>query len=215
MSKETLVELAYEKIKGLIKDGTYLSGMPLPEMELAERLQMSRTPIRGALQKLQEDMLVVVKPRFGAYVATLDLAELKNMYAIREVLEGLMARLNCNPVNSSKPYEELLSRYDEISKLERLEEREEQYNIVNAEYDKLLLEKCHNSDLAKMVGTIQGRVRSFHFVAHLIPIFPDQGASERVDVIKAIIKKDGEAAEAASRYRIRCSLKRILNAVPS
>ena len=213
MGKTTLGEDAYGKIKGLIQDGYYQPGMPLPEKELSERLNMSRTPIREALKRLQEDMIVVIRPHLGAFVATLDLTQLCSLYEVREALEGMLARLNCKAGNPTRPFSDMLEEYRKISRLPDLETREGKYNILNSEYDQLLLKYCANPMLAKLVRSQQEKVLAFHFVSHIIPIFPDIGAKERMGVLEAIIDKDPDAAEERSRYRIRCSLQRIIDYV--
>ena len=213
MARTTLGENAYEKIKRLIQEGYYQPGMPLPEKELSERLNMSRTPIREGLKRLQEDMIVVIRPHLGAFVATLDLSQLCNLYEVREALEGMLARLNCKTTNPVKAYEDMLEQYRAISQLESLEEREKEYNVLNSEYDKLLLQCCNNPMLAKLVKAQQEKVLAFHFVSHIIPIFPDTGAKERMEVLEAIIKKDPDLAEEKTRHRIRCSLQRIIDYV--
>ncbi len=90
-----LSELAYTQIKKMIKSGRYRPGDPLPEVELCRILKISRTPLRQALQKLQGERIVKIRPMHGAFVATLDFKELCNIYESREAIEGMMIYLNC------------------------------------------------------------------------------------------------------------------------
>ncbi len=209
---QTLSDKAYMEIRKLIKDGRYLPGMPLPEQELSELLGMSRTPIREALQRLQEDMIVEVKPRMGASVAMLDLSQLCNLYETREAVEGMVARLNCRKTNDIMPYRELLDRYAEGLKIPDADERRIALDSVNDSFIKVLASGCQNPLLAKFYLSIQEKVHSLHRVSHLIPIFPDVGAMERMKVLEAIAEKNEQKAEDMARYRIRCCLKRILDA---
>lgn len=208
---QILSDKAYCAIKKMIKDGKYTPGMALPEQELTQILGMSRTPIREALHRLQEEMLVDIKPRLGAVVATLDLSQLCNLYETREAIEGMVARLNCRKTNDTAPYQKLVDEYHRISKIPDADRRRLEFDEVNEKYVEILSQGCRNPMLSKMFLSIQDKVHSLHRVAHLIPIFPDIGAEERSRVIEAIVEKDEQKAEDLARYRIRCCLKRILD----
>lgn len=212
MASTTLSDKAYIGIKELIRNGKYLPGEPLPEEELSRILNMSRTPIRVALQRLQEDMIVSIKPRMGAVVATLDLSQLCSLYEAREAIEGMVARLNCRKAINISPYEELLCAYETTAEIADPIKRDESFDELNNKYVKLLSQGCSNSILSKMMLSIQEKVHSLDRVSHLIPIFPDIGAKERMDVLRAIISRDEQKSENMARQRIRNCLKRILDA---
>ena len=83
---------ALEKIRDALKEGTLAPGQRLRETDLAERFSMSRTPVRDAIQMLRAKGLVTHKD--GALVITrLDRRQLDEIYAMRETLEGMSARL--------------------------------------------------------------------------------------------------------------------------
>ncbi len=83
---------AYQMILEAIDTGTYGPGDRLVESELAERFDMSRTPIREALQRLETQSLLTRDGR-SLIVASLDHNQLAELYAVRTELEGLAARL--------------------------------------------------------------------------------------------------------------------------
>ena len=83
---------AYELILEAIDTGAYKPGDRLVESELAERFDMSRTPIREALQRLETQSLLARDGR-SLIVASLDHNQLAELYAVRAELEGLAARL--------------------------------------------------------------------------------------------------------------------------
>lgn len=212
MAQIPLSDKAYIEIKELIRNGKYLPGEQLPEEELSDLLKMSRTPIRAALQRLQEDMIVSIKPRMGAVVATLDLSQLCNLYETREAIEGMVARLNCKKANNLSAYESLLREYEMAQKIEDETERMNVSDDLTYKYVELLSRGCNNPILAKMMLSVQEKVHSLDKVSHIIPIFPDIGAKERMAVLRAIISKDEQESENMARLRIRNCLKRILDA---
>jgi len=84
---------AYSLLLGDIEDGNLPPGTRLRETELAERLSISRTPVREALKRLELQGLVAHEPHHGAVVASLEYGQVTEMYLLREVLEGTAARL--------------------------------------------------------------------------------------------------------------------------
>ena len=83
---------AYTLILEAIESGLYQPGDRLVESELAERLGVSRTPVREALQRLETQSMLTRDGR-SLIVASLDHNQLTELYAVRTELEGLAARL--------------------------------------------------------------------------------------------------------------------------
>ncbi|MES0884095.1 GntR family transcriptional regulator [Roseibium sp. SCP14] len=88
MSKEI-----YSVIKQRILSGEYASGEIIKEKNLAEELDVSRTPIRENLARLEWEKLVTIIPRAGAMVAPIELNLVKEAYQVRFVLDGYLGRL--------------------------------------------------------------------------------------------------------------------------
>lgn len=86
-------QATYEALVGAIRAGEYAPGDRLRETEIAERLALSRTPIREALRRLEADGIVEHRPRIGAAVRALSYAEVVELYEMRLVLERTAAEL--------------------------------------------------------------------------------------------------------------------------
>ena len=86
-------ELAYHRLLKAIEKGQYQPGEKLRETEVAARLELSRTPVREALRKLEADGIVEHKARIGAVIRTLSHAEVVELYEMRLVLERTAAEL--------------------------------------------------------------------------------------------------------------------------
>ena len=84
---------AYERLFDEIRLGILRPGARLTETEIAERLAISRTPVREAIRRLEADGLVDHQPRTGAVVRSLDYPEIMELYEMRTVLEATAARL--------------------------------------------------------------------------------------------------------------------------
>lgn len=83
----------YVSVRGRILEGAYSEGARLGEMELAEALGVSRTPVREALRRLESEGLVETLPNRGARVRTWSPAELDGIFDLRALLEGHAAAL--------------------------------------------------------------------------------------------------------------------------
>lgn len=86
-------EAAYAKLLEAIRSGTYGPGARLRETEVAARLNLSRTPVREALRRLEADGIVEHRPRLGAVIRQLDHSELVELYEMRSVLERTAAEM--------------------------------------------------------------------------------------------------------------------------
>jgi DNA-binding GntR family transcriptional regulator len=98
---ESLSERAYHEIRRMIVRLELAPGDVIDDDALQQRLGISRTPIREALQRLVRDQFVTVMPRRGMYVSGIEVAELTLLYETRAMLEPFAARLACA---RSKPH---------------------------------------------------------------------------------------------------------------
>lgn len=90
-SRHFLFRTVYDKLRQDIVSARLQPGEPLLEEELAKRLRVSRTPIREALRKLNHDGLVRLVPNKGAFVRVLTPRDIREIYEVREALEGFAA----------------------------------------------------------------------------------------------------------------------------
>ena len=90
---EPLGDSAYRSIRAQILEKAFKPGEALSEAVLAQELGMSRTPIREALKRLEQEGLVTSVPKKGFFVDSMSPADLSEVYDMREVIEGLAARL--------------------------------------------------------------------------------------------------------------------------
>jgi DNA-binding GntR family transcriptional regulator len=90
--KEPQAEKAYRALKRLILDNEIPAGAQLLEQEAALRLGMSRTPVREAMVRLQQDGMVEIRPRHGMRVLPVSLDDMREIYDMLTVLEALAAR---------------------------------------------------------------------------------------------------------------------------
>ena len=95
-------DLAYSRLLQAIQAGEFRPGDRLRETDVAERLTLSRTPVREALRKLEADGIVEHRARIGAVIRTLGRSEIVELYEMRVVLERTAAEMAAKHANSAE-----------------------------------------------------------------------------------------------------------------
>ncbi len=95
-------EAAYARLHLALQDGTFQPGDRLREVDVAERLGLSRTPVREALRRLESDGIVEHRPRIGAIVRKLTQPEVVELYEMRLVLERTAAEMAAKHANAAE-----------------------------------------------------------------------------------------------------------------
>ena len=90
--EQSLRGRVFQRIREDILTGVYQDGEELREITLGEKLGVSRTPVREALRQLELEGLVAIVPNKGAYVTAITQKDVKDIYKIRSLLEGLCAK---------------------------------------------------------------------------------------------------------------------------
>ena len=210
MKEPKLSQQAYDKIKELITKRRYLPGDPLPENELSEILGMSRTPIREALHRLEDEEAVVIKPHLGAFVDTVDFGQLCNIYETREAVDGMIARLACKAQVDVSRFTGLREQLLGLGEIPDDSERAARLHEFARDFGSILRRNCGNPMLANLSASILARIDSMGLVTQTIPLFPDASMPERLAVLDAVIAKDAVKAEEAARRHVRNAFSRIM-----
>ncbi len=190
-----LRERVYEAMQELIISGSLAPGQHLVESELAETLGVSRQPVREALQLLNSDGWVDLRPGYGAFVHAPTDQEVDQLLAVRGVLEGESARLAAQ-----------LADTDGIARLHELcDEGEEaiaaddidRMVAANAELHRYVTQLSDNKVLLDFISQVDRRVRWYY-----TPIARQRGMDswrEHRRLIDAVERGDTELAAQVMR----------------
>ena len=91
--QQTRTQYAYDQLKAMIMDNSLAAGASFLEQTLAERLGVSRTPLREAAQQLQTEGFVTIRPRLGVLIRPISARDMAEIYDLLTVLEPHAARL--------------------------------------------------------------------------------------------------------------------------
>lgn len=190
----------YEYVRSEILDGTLAPGDRLLEEALAERLGVSRTPVREAIARLEAERLVERAPRVGLIVPTISRNEIEDIYAVREVLEGLAARLCARTASTS---ERRQLEYLEIEMAEAIDAHElEAVYQLNLEFHREIVHASRNDALISYLEQIHTAIRRFGPTTMSDPERAAQAMAEHRRLVEAINDKDEDRAEELARQHI-------------
>ncbi|AFK85771.1 MULTISPECIES: GntR family transcriptional regulator [Thermoanaerobacterium] len=154
-----LRDIVFDYMKNAIITGEFKPGERLMEVQLAEKLGVSRTPVREAIRKLELDGLVVMVPRKGAYVSDLSTKDLLNAFEVRQSLEGLAASLAAERITD----DELKKLKDVLDKFyEGIQENDVEKLIkYDQEFHDLIFNASRNEKLVQIMNNLQEHVHRF------------------------------------------------------
>lgn len=188
---------AYMRLLGELREGRLTAGDRLRETELAERLGVSRTPVREAIRQLEADGIVTHVPRQGASIRGLDYAEVMELYEMRAVLEGTAARLAARAASDI----ELEELYDMNRSLAALGSTPQAF-ALNRQFHAALLDAAKNRFLTRSIHSLQKTMMILGPTTLTQPDRAEKAVEEHFAVLDAIKARDGALAEAAMRTHI-------------
>jgi DNA-binding GntR family transcriptional regulator len=199
-SYKPLRELVLDAIRSAIKSGILQPRERLMEIQMAEELGVSRTPIREALRKLELEGFIVMVPRKGAYVADLSFKDIADVFEIRAALEGLAAGLAAERITE-----------EELEAMERLlvEKREAITNNdisklveVDTRFHELLYQASRNERLSSIISNLREQIQRFRLTSLSFPGRMKDSLSEHKKIVEAIQSRDSQIARFVAQEHI-------------
>ena len=192
---------AYRRLLDDIRDGLLLPGTRLRETDLADRLGISRTPVREAIRQLEADGLVVHLPRQGATIRSLDYAEVIELYEMRAVLEGTAARLAAR-VASDVELAELTSLNTALATDPAGPDAQQ----INRQFHRTVLDAARNRFLVKSMNALRKTMMILGPTTLSDPARAAAAVAEHAALLAALQARDATAAEAAMRTHVEHAL---------
>ena len=192
-SIKTIRNQVYEILKEAICAGRFAPGQWLQENELAEKLCVSRSPIREALRQLAADGLVVEIPNKGVFVKEFTRKDIAEIYDLRVLLENYAIDKLHDNIAPDKA-ERLM---DCLSRMERVhaENDLQAYITIDTELHNLLVELCGNSLLESMYAKIYSLMQQFRIYSLTSVQRFDESLVEHRDLIHARVGKRARRGE--------------------
>lgn len=192
-------EFVYQQILEAISEGRFRPGTRLGEEEIAQRLGVSRTPVREALRRLQTRGLLTVGAGRSMVVASLSTRQVHELYAMREILEGSAARFAATHANETD-----LHRLRQVhQKFMNAWNRPQELVPLNRSFHRAIYEAAHNEYLTQALNGLYDAFVLLSGSTFRIPTRLQASDEEHMAIIEAIEARDPDGAEAAARKHIQ------------
>jgi len=206
-----LREVIFSTLREAIIMGELKPGERLMEVQLADKMGVSRTPVREAIRKLELEGLVVMIPRRGAHVARLTEKDIMDVLEVRATLDGLATALATERINE-----------DELKELRHIQTQLENYvekgNLQGVikkdiEFHDVIYKASKNDKLVQIANNLREQVYRFRVI-----YLKDFGNNEEVirehnEIWSAILSKDPNLARVSAQKHIKSQESAILNAI--
>ena len=196
-----LAHQAYVTVRDAILSHELPPGTRLSVPLLAQRLGMSRSPAREAIARIAQEGLAVFSPNRGAVVADLQRSDLVEIYRIREVLEGLAARLAADRMSDDgiAVLTELVAEHAEAV----TEADVERHYGLDAQFHAHIRKLAGSPRLVESLDVLQSQIRLAMHTTHRSPGGMAQALAEHRLILAALRARSPDQAETASRLHIR------------
>ena len=196
-----LRDVVFNTLRRAILRGELKPGERLMEIQLANKLGVSRTPIREAIRKLELEGLVHIIPNKGAFVEGVTLQDVKDIYEIRTLLEGLCARWAAERIT-----QEQLEELEEIVFLSDFHYSKENWDQIlelDNRFHEMVYEACASKELTRVLRDYH------HYLQRIRRITLEEKArahasiNEHRAIAEALKARDARTAEECARLHIR------------
>ena len=208
---QPLREAVCETLRDAIRRGILEPGERLMEVQLADELGISRTPVREAIRKLEQEGYVIMMPRRGTYVSDVSVSDVKEIFEIRSALESLATGLAARRIEP-----------DELETLQKLLVEIEGYIAKNdidkivetdIKFHELLYQVSRNDRLVAIIHNLKEQLARFRTLSMSYPGRLQETLEEHSDMVEAIANGDVSAARDAAEHHMERAEKTLLKAM--
>lgn len=199
-STVSLKDRAYAEIKHRIITFDLKPGQELSENDIAKLLNIGRTPVHQALDRLHTEGMVEVQPRKGVVVRGVSLDEVMDIVEVRLLNECFAVRLAAERASSA----EIVAIRDVLQQSDEAVAANDVINVMllDREFHQLIARAAHNAMLAEMLLKLHERLLRLWFISLAGPEHRANVQQQHHDIFNAISRRDAAAADAAMRSHI-------------
>lgn len=210
-SYQPLREVVCESLREAIRTGKLKPGERLMEIQLSEELGVSRTPVREAIRKLDQEGYIVMMPRRGAYVANMSIRDVNEIFEIRTALESLSNGLAAERITGEEleTLQRLLVQigsYIKEGDMDRIVE-------TDIKFHDLLYQASRNHRLEGIISNLREQLTRFRTLSMSYPGRLEATLEEHRAMVDAIAQGDMKAAQKAAERHMERSEQALMDAM--
>lgn len=211
--QKTIGDYAYEHLREDIICLNLAPGERLSEVQLAQKYGIGRAPVRKALNRLEQEGLVCIKPQFGTIVSDISIRRGQDICDVRLLLECHAARIAAQKIGDDRLFE-LQRAFD---RLERMDARSEEYKQYVSEVDIQLhgaiSESCGNAVIPEIIESYQPEIQRIRYATRTWANRLEPSKSEMEKIFAALKRREPEVAAGAMEEHLR-NLKAAIGSLP-
>lgn len=200
-SNQSLHGKVFDQLKNGILNGKYKHGDLLNEVKMAEEMGVSRTPVREALRQLELEGLAAYTPNKGVVVRGLSREDIKDIYQIRLMIEGMTARCAAENITEEELAE--LKEYIELEEFYTGRDDVKQLSRLDSCFHETIYKACGSRLLTKTLKAFHHYVKSVRDISLSCPERAKETYSEHKAIYEAIRDRDRELAEILMEQHVR------------
>ena len=209
---QNLDQQVYQAVKLMIIERKLTPGAKIIQDKLAQELGVSRTPLVNALKKLEHEKIVAAIPRRGFFVRLFTKQEMVQIFELREVLEGLVARRAAAQITETQ-ITTLRYFFSDFQQGEQLEDLKK-YAHEDRHFHSFLIEVGGKGFLADILETYNILTLSYQMIAQEgLVRAPRETLPEHLAIIDAISRHDTVEAETRIRRHLQTSREQLLKSI--
>ena len=201
----------FQTLEEEILTGIYKRGDALTELALSDRLGVSRTPVRAALQRLREEGLVEIYPNRGAVVVGVTVDDLIDTYKIRMRLEGLASAMAAGRLDQKA--REALVESVELSEYYMTKGDTEHLKDLDTDFHHTIYEASGNRMLSKILTELHRNIKTYRKLSLTVPGRLERTVKEHREILDAILAGDAERAEKLTYLHIESAMNNMIVAM--
>lgn len=210
-SYKPLRELVCEHIREAIINGVFAPGERLMEIQMADEMGVSRTPVREAIRKLEMEGFVVMIPRRGTYVSNMSIKDINDVYEIRTSLDILAAGLAAERINDDE-LEELQRLLVQVGHAIDSGDMEKVLEADSAFHD-VLYKASRNERLRNIINNLREQITVIRGVSMSYPGRLKDTQEEHRLLVESIAARDVEKSQEAARIHLENAEKTLMEAM--
>lgn len=213
VSRQGLAEQVYNRLLDSILQGELSSGTELTEVELARRLDVSRTPVREAVRRLAAEGLIVVSRNLRCHVAPFSRQDIMDTYEVRRLLEAEAARRAASRMDAATLQE--LATLAQQATPHAVDDWETRERTFDARLHELIGTAAGNSRLSEEILRFTRQVQLVRALVGRNPQRLEEGHGEHLAILAALQAGDEAAAHRAMSAHLEASLANVLQELPT
>ncbi|MCH5339233.1 MAG: GntR family transcriptional regulator [Acetatifactor sp.] len=206
-----LRDVVFNTLRQAILIGELKPGERLMEIHLADRLGVSRTPIREAIHKLEREGLVTIVPRRGAEVAQITEKSMNDVLEVRRALDALCVELACDRI-TEEGLEDLRAACDNFEQCVKTKDSKKIAQADVALHD-IIVQATGNQRLIQLVNNLSEQMYRYRFEYIKDSSQHETLVEEHRIIYQSIVRKDKETAAEAARTHIDNQKKAIIRQI--